>query len=101
MSEISSEKLAQSNDTPVLPDSSGAIDGIAHDNEMSTRARKRLVYYFDWLIEAHTLLRKQYKESEELPDEPEIRRILQLYPMGETNHPTRNSSIKTQSEDQQ
>ena len=101
MSEISNEKLAQSNDTPVLPNTSGAIDGIAHDNEMSARERKRLVDLFDWLIEAHALLRKQYKESEELPDDPEIRRLLQLYPRGETNHPARNTSFKTQSEDQQ
>ncbi|MDY0208472.1 MAG: hypothetical protein RBR82_17910 [Pseudomonas sp.] len=100
MSEISSEQLAQSNDTPFLPES-GAIDGTANDNEMSARERKRLVDLFDWLIEAHALLRKQYKESEELPDEPEIRRLLQLYPVGETNHPARNTSFKTQSEDQQ
>lgn len=95
------ESLKNSNDTPVLPNPSGVIDGIAHDNEMSARERKRLVDLFNWLIEAHALLRKQYKESEELPDEPEIRRLLQLYPMGETNHPARNTSIKTQSEDQQ
>lgn len=97
---LSNEPVNNSNDTPVLP-MYGAIDGIAHDTEISARERKRLVDLFDWLIEAHALLRKQYKESEELPDDPEIRRLLQLYPMGKTNHPARNTSFKTQSEDQQ
>ena len=68
--------------------------------ESLAMSRKRLVDYFDWLIEAHAQLKRTYKESKE-PHEENLNRLLQLHPMGTKNSKTRSSSIKTNSEAQQ
>lgn len=100
MSQSRYESLTKkSNDTPILP-VSGAIDGDTHDIEKSAMARKRLVDYFDWLIEAHAQLKRTYKESEE-PHEKNLSRLLQLRPMGAGRNQTGSTSVKTKSEDQQ
>jgi len=63
-------------------------------------ARKRLVDYFDWLIEAHATLRKQHRESEAPVNDEDTRRLLQLHPMGAKNSSTRSRSNEANSEDQ-
>ena len=100
MSQSRYESLKKSNDTPVLSSVPGAIDTNAHDPEMSAMARKRLVDYFDWLIETHAQLKRNYKESKE-PHEENLSRLLQLHPMGTKNSQAGSTSTKTNSEAQQ